>query len=216
MKLWDLRKMHPAEKLDTYNAAKYMTSRFDYRGGRYEDHDYSGPHPDDCSVVTFRGHSVLRTLIRCHFSPPGSTDSRYVYTGSADGSVYVYNLDSTLAKKIDVEKATLHTRPPPTREDMERSYWGTGTGWSTCVRDVSWHPFSPVIAATSWNGYGGLYGTCTTHTWNDGLDEDEGEPKMGNRVDEKLRYDPRFYGQQSNRRTTRSMRRRFDDDEDDE
>lgn len=221
MKLWDLRKMHPAEKLDGYNAAKYMTPRFDYRGGRYEDHDYTGPHPDDCSVVTFRGHQVLRTLIRCHFSPPGSTDSRYVYTGSADGSVYVYNLDSTLAQKIDVGKATLHTRPRPTQEELERSYWGMrgGGAWDTVVRDVSWHPYAPVIAATSWNGYGTLWGSCTTHTWNDGLDEDEGEPKMGNRVDDKLRHNPRFYGMQTEPRShgPRSMRRRlYADDEDDE
>lgn len=30
-------------------------------------------------------------------------------------------------------------------------------------------------------------GTCSVHTWNDGLDEDEAEPAMGLRVDARLR-----------------------------
>ena len=36
-------------------------------------------------------------------------------------------------------------------------------------------------------------GTCTTHSWNDGAEDDEGEPKMGLRVDERLRYDDDLY-----------------------
>jgi len=36
-------------------------------------------------------------------------------------------------------------------------------------------------------------GTCTIHSWNDGADEDEAEPKMGARVDQKLESDPTFY-----------------------
>lgn len=48
------------------------------------------PHPHDVSVQAFRGHSVLQTLIRAYFSPAHSTGQRYVYTGSADGSVRIY------------------------------------------------------------------------------------------------------------------------------
>lgn len=29
-------------------------------------------------------------------------------------------------------------------------------------------------------------GTCTTHSWNDGASDDEGEPKMGLRVNQVL------------------------------
>lgn len=29
-------------------------------------------------------------------------------------------------------------------------------------------------------------GTCTTHSWNDGAEEDEGNPKMGQSVDQRL------------------------------
>jgi len=46
-------------------------------------------HPDDCSVMTYRGHSVLRTLIRCHFSPMETTGAQYIYSGSADGRIHV-------------------------------------------------------------------------------------------------------------------------------
>ena len=31
--------------------------------------------------MTYRGHSVLRTLIRCHFSPRESTGQNYIYSG---------------------------------------------------------------------------------------------------------------------------------------
>ena len=46
-------------------------------------------HPNDCSVMSYRGHTVLRTLIRCHFSPAETTGSQYIYSGSADGVVHV-------------------------------------------------------------------------------------------------------------------------------
>ena len=39
--------------------------------------------------MTYRGHSVLRTLIRCHFSPAETTGSQYIYSGSADGKIHV-------------------------------------------------------------------------------------------------------------------------------
>ena len=60
--------------------------------------------------------------------------------------------------------------------------------------------------ATSWNGYGMSHGTCTVHTWNDGLDYDEGDPAMGYRVDAQLR-DVRFRDEDEEqpRRGTRRM-----------
>lgn len=39
--------------------------------------------------MTYRGHAVLKTLIRCHFSPIATTDQRYVYSGSSDGKIHV-------------------------------------------------------------------------------------------------------------------------------
>ncbi|OJJ61262.1 hypothetical protein ASPSYDRAFT_146673 [Aspergillus sydowii CBS 593.65] len=175
MKLWDLRKMTSTAKFDTLQPTSYGTG-FDYRVDRFPS-DFYYPHPDDCSVVTFRGHSVLKTLIRCHFSPPGSSDSRYVYSGSQDGKVYVWNLDATLAGTMDVEKATDFSRPRPRRF---RGHMGGSNGrkWQTCVRDASWHPNAPVLAATSWNGWGSATGTCTIHSWNDGARRDECGPQL--------------------------------------
>ena len=147
MKLWDLRKMMPTEKASELDPSRFTTG-FDYRFMTYSEDDYH-PHPHDCSLVTFRGHSVLKTLIRCHFSPPGSTNSRYVYSGSEDGSVYIYNMDATLAGKVDVNEATHHSRPrdpdlyTAAYEMDDRRARGE---WKTCVRDASWHPNAPVIA----------------------------------------------------------------------
>ncbi len=39
-------------------------------------------------------------------------------------------------------------------------------------------------------------GSVTVHSWNDGAEEDEAEPKMGLRVDDKLKYDPSLYSLQ--------------------
>ncbi|KAA6408294.1 MAG: hypothetical protein FRX48_08036 [Lasallia pustulata] len=183
MKLWDLRKMMPTEKASRLDPMNY-SSGFDYRFMVFSDEDYQ-PHPHDCSLVTFRGHRVLKTLIRCHFSPPGSTNSRYVYSGSADGSVYIYNMDATLAGKIDVRQATMYSRP----RDPDEWSRPRNQAWETCIRDASWHPNAPVVAATSWNGWGLSTGTCTLHSWNDGAEDDEGEPKMGTRVDQELEHD---------------------------
>lgn len=41
----------------------------------------------DTSIMTYRGHSVLQTLIRCHFSPAATTGQRYIYTGCATGRI---------------------------------------------------------------------------------------------------------------------------------
>ena len=195
MKLWDLRKMMSTEKASTLNPGRYTTA-FDYRYMSYSEDDWN-PHPHDCSLVTYRGHRVLKTLIRCHFSPPGSTNSRYVYSGSEDGSVYIYNMDASLAGKVDVKKATEHSRPHNPHLDIHTYAMDEGRGgrsaWKTCVRDASWHPNAPVIAATSWNGWGMGTGTCTTHSWNDGAEDDECEPRMGQRVDQKLKMDMRLY-----------------------
>lgn len=196
MKLWDLRKMMSTEQASKLEPESWRNG-FDYRFMSFSEEDYR-PHPNDCSLVTFRGHSVLKTLIRCHFSPPGSTDSRYVYSGSECGSVHVYNLDATLAAKIDVNAATHHSRPRNFDGNINEWLWeddarNNHQQWKTCVRDVSWHPHAPVVAATSWNGWGMSTGTCTVHSWNDGAEDDEGNPRMGLRVDQKLEQDDGFY-----------------------
>jgi WD repeat-containing protein 23 len=41
----------------------------------------------DTSIMTYRGHCVLQTLVRCHFSPSYTTGQRFIYTGCAAGRV---------------------------------------------------------------------------------------------------------------------------------
>ena len=78
--------------------------------------------------------------------------------------------------------------------------------WQTCVRDASWHPSAPMIVASAWNGYGMEGGSCTVHSWNDGAEDDEAEPKMGYRVNERLLADHDLY----DARAVRELRaRRF-------
>ena len=147
MKLWDLRKMMSTEQSAGIDPGRY-TSNFDYRFMTFSDDDYKA-HPHDCSLVTYRGHSVLKTLIRCHFSPSGSTNSRYVYSGSEDGKVHIYNLDATLAGTVDVNDATRNSRPRDPSlytSAYEIDDRGSRGSWKTCVRDASWHPNAPVIA----------------------------------------------------------------------
>ena len=59
-------------------------------------------------------------------------------------------------------------------------------------------------------------GTCSVHSWNDGAEEDEAEPKMGLRVNQKLEVDPDLYPGQHRRRY--GLRHRhlgaYDDDDD--
>ncbi|KAG9519938.1 WD40 repeat-like protein, partial [Aureobasidium melanogenum] len=210
MKLWDLRMMMSTERFDKIDPEEHTTG-FDYRFAPYDEEEYEA-HPHDCSLVTFRGHKVLKTLIRCHFSPPGSTDGRYVYSGSHDGSVYIWNMDATIAGKIDVLEATRNSRPERDERYVDRWEHGGGRSqWSTIVRDASWHPNAPVLAATSWNGWDHGLGTCTVHTWNDGNNSDEGEPKMGARLNPQLEQDSRYYEgtTASTGRTTSSRRTRF-------
>ena len=77
------------------------------------------------------------------------------------------------------------------------------------------------MLATSWNGWGMSTGTCTTHSWNDSAEDDEGEPRMGLRVDQRLEINDDLYDNSRLRNgqrmgpTTRLRSRRVAADEDD-
>lgn len=44
--------------------------------------------------MTYRGHSVLQTLVRAYFSPGHTTGQRFIYSGSADGTVVAWDVVS--------------------------------------------------------------------------------------------------------------------------
>jgi WD repeat-containing protein 23 len=86
--VWDLRVMNTGEKLKNIPVKK---SSFDYRVHTWTDSDsFKKGSEGDLSIFTFEGHTTLKTLIRSRFSP-AYTGNRYVYTGSACGSVYIYD-----------------------------------------------------------------------------------------------------------------------------
>ncbi|XP_027363530.1 LEC14B homolog [Abrus precatorius] len=121
-KLWDIRKM-------TSNAVNLGLGddEWDYRWMDYPEYARNLKHPHDQSLATYKGHSVLRTLVRCYFSPSYSTGQKYIYTGSSDSSVYIYDLVSG----GQVAKLNHHEAP---------------------VRDCSWHPFYPMMISSAWDG----------------------------------------------------------------
>ncbi|MED6130466.1 L14B protein [Stylosanthes scabra] len=123
IKLWDIRKMSSNV---TCNPG-YRSYEWDYRWMDYPPQTKNLKHPCDQSVSTYRGHSVLRTLIRCYFSPAFSTGQKYIYTGSHNACVYIYDLVS------GAQVATLKHHKSP-------------------VRDCSWHPFQTTLVSSSWDG----------------------------------------------------------------
>ncbi|XP_059649111.1 LEC14B protein-like isoform X2 [Cornus florida] len=122
IKLWDIRKMS-----SNVPRIRQRDPDWDYRWTRYPNDARNLRHPHDQSLTTYKGHEVLQTLIRCYFSPAYSTGQKYIYTGSSDGSVYIYDL--VTGEKVASLKY---------HEDN--------------VRDCNWHPFYPMIISSSWDG----------------------------------------------------------------
>eukprot|EP01113_Clastostelium_recurvatum_P047415 TRINITY_DN8453_c0_g2_i3.p1 TRINITY_DN8453_c0_g2~~TRINITY_DN8453_c0_g2_i3.p1 ORF type:complete len:187 (+),score=24.85 TRINITY_DN8453_c0_g2_i3:801-1361(+) len=81
----------------------------------------------DGRVMTFTGHRIFQSLIRCYFSPEATTAQRFIYSGSSDGRVCIYDVTTgSLVHELKEQRST--------------------------VRDVSWHPHMPMVCASSWDG----------------------------------------------------------------
>lgn len=74
----------------------------DYRMGAYPGRNVNVRHPNDASIQTLRGHSVMGTLIRAYWSPMHTTGQRFVYTGSADGRVHIFGEFLILKSKLPI------------------------------------------------------------------------------------------------------------------
>ncbi|XP_069044177.1 DDB1- and CUL4-associated factor 11 isoform X2 [Lepisosteus oculatus] len=127
IKLWDVRRFSPKEGLAASRLA-VTQQNWDYRWQQVPQralkrHKLTG----DTSVMTYRGHGVLHTLIRCRFSPEFSTGQRFIYTGCSTGRVVIYDvLTGCVVSRLSDHDA--------------------------CVRDVSWHPYEANIISSSWDG----------------------------------------------------------------
>ncbi|XP_067004038.1 DDB1- and CUL4-associated factor 11 isoform X1 [Anabrus simplex] len=133
IKLWDVRVFSSSDAQD--NTRKAVSDQnWDYRWQKVPKKlsNPKKPLEGDTSIMTYRGHSVLQTLVRCHFSPAFTTGQRYIYTGCAAGRIVIYDV---LTGKI--------------RTDLR--------GHRACVRDVSWHPYRQELVSTSWDGSLGLW-----------------------------------------------------------
>uniref|UniRef100_A0A0V0G5M9 Putative ddb1-and cul4-associated factor 11ddb1-and cul4-associated factor 11 n=1 Tax=Triatoma dimidiata TaxID=72491 RepID=A0A0V0G5M9_TRIDM len=127
IKLWDIRVFSSSSAQEAARKAVSL-SRWDYRWQTAPKKLLTrrANMKGDTSLATYRGHSVLQTLIRCHFSPAFTTGQRFIYTGCAYGRVIVYDL---LTGAIIL----------------------TLQGHTSCVRDVSWHPYRPELISSSWD-----------------------------------------------------------------
>ncbi|XP_023239273.1 DDB1- and CUL4-associated factor 11-like [Centruroides sculpturatus] len=128
IKLWDMRAFSPALGAEATKKA-VASHNWDYRWQRVPKKLYSHRKRigGDTSLMTYRGHSVLQTLVRCHFSPEFTTGQQFIYTGCAAGRIVIYDV---LTGKIVSELS----------------------GHRACVRDVSWHPYNQEIISSSWDG----------------------------------------------------------------
>ncbi|XP_033113165.1 DDB1- and CUL4-associated factor 11-like [Anneissia japonica] len=132
IKLWDMRRF--ASKETIHLAKKAVAQQnWDYRFQRVPRRSNRKKNlKDDPSLMTYKGHAVLQTLVRCYFSPAFTTGQRYIYTGCASGAVVIYDV---LTGKV-VSKLKGH---------------------EACVRDISWHPFDNNIISTSWDATHGFW-----------------------------------------------------------
>ncbi|TRY83724.1 hypothetical protein DNTS_021907, partial [Danionella cerebrum] len=143
IKLWDVRKFSPKEGLAASRLA-VTQQNWDYRWQQVpqralKKHKLTG----DTSVMTYRGHGVLHTLIRCRFSPEFSTGQKFIYTGCSTGKIIIYDvLTGAVVAKLSNHDA--------------------------CVRDVSWHPYNNNMVSSSWDGAIRMW----EHTQNHLLDMD--------------------------------------------
>ncbi|CAO1633947.1 unnamed protein product [Parajaminaea phylloscopi] len=194
LKLWDLRNMKSSADAEQGAYRRdYGLRNWDYRNMYYRKPRFQS-HPEDCSVMTFRGHAVLKTLIRCHFSPTVTTGQKYVYSGSADGRIHIWSLDGRVVQVLDRshaqsifldgESAVDPSAPenrctaraggtdPGVEADMRSYNLGRNTGGGVSsrrtpvtVRDVSWHSSEASLMSTAWDGPDSQRGSIAKHEW---------------------------------------------------
>ncbi|KAJ3194884.1 hypothetical protein HK101_001655 [Irineochytrium annulatum] len=134
MLMWDLRKVVE----DTKEAASVdLSTGFDYRWESYPQRRKRLRHPQENFVRSFEGHKAWH---------------RYVYTGSSDGRVLIFDTEADdgapPARTLPPPKVV---RKPPRVPDAAAELRRLARrAEGCCTRDVSWHPWEPVILASTW------------------------------------------------------------------
>ena len=131
--------MSCAASADRAAAGRYRGPAIDYRGPAVlAEVLQQMVHSQDQSVMTYKGHRVLQTLCRAYFSPVETTDARFIYVGSFDGSIKIYDV-------------------------LTGSMVGDLHGHEAVARDVSWHPWLPQITSVSWDGTMRSWSSASRH-----------------------------------------------------
>ncbi|ACO62397.1 predicted protein, partial [Micromonas commoda] len=126
VRVWDSRRAWSNE-----DAAAWCRRRpipvwsWDYRFMAYPASEEKTTFRAKRALQTLRGHRVDQTLIRAYFSPRSTTGGRYVYSGSGDGAVCFWDLQTG--------ELVAKTR-------------------GALVRDCAWHPFKPRLVSVAWDG----------------------------------------------------------------
>jgi len=146
LKLWDIRRFGNQDGVEQVKKA-LGKSNWDYRWEAVPKRNMKKAKlSGDVSVMTYRGHGVLCTLIRCYFSPSFTTGQRYVYSGCSTGRVVIWDV---LTGEI-VSSLANHRQ---------------------CCRDVSWHPYENKIVSTSWDGTLCLWDYCREEEEEEGAEK---------------------------------------------
>lgn len=131
IKLWDVRNYSTEKK-------NYPFLKYDYRheilGSQHIDQIKTYQKKFDQSVMSYWGHQVHSTLIRSHFSPVHGTNQRFIYSGSYDGKVYIYDINTG-------ENVAYLEVPNDEGYDPK----------NLPVRDCAWHPYAQNLVSGNFN-----------------------------------------------------------------
>lgn len=112
--------------------------------------------------MTYRGHSVRKTLIRAKFSPQEMTGQRYIYTGCGTGRL-ISKLNKIIMIMISIMIVECNfwiteiwfffsfLRSTTVYDILTGEIVYSARGHKDIVRDIAWHPSRCEILTSSWD-----------------------------------------------------------------
>lgn len=89
------------------------------------------------------GHTVSQERIKCHFSPSATTGGQYIYSGSEDDRIYIWDIDGSLLSVLHDTRKDPRVKDPSAIPGAMPSIFNP----SRVIRDVNWHPQMPALYA---------------------------------------------------------------------